>query len=68
MNQEKDLQFTELVRRQLLSDEEVVRSLWLPAAESFDRDGPEAVNKVLEAEQQRLEERVRTLLSEFESE
>lgn len=66
MSQEEELRFTQHVTRQLPSEEEVVRSLWMQVAEEFNRDGPEAAHEYLDAERQRLEERVQNLLDEFE--
>lgn len=66
MSQEEELRFTELVTRQLSSEEDAVRSLWTQIAEEFNRDGPEAAHEYLDAERQRLEERVQNLLDEFE--
>lgn len=60
------MDFTEMVERRLRPEEEAVKELWRPLADRFERDGPEAVQGFLSAERQRLEERVRHLLSEFE--
>ena len=47
------------VTRQLPPD---IRELWTPMADYFDREGPEAVKTYLDAEKDRLEGNVRSLL------
>lgn len=54
-----------MVERRLTPEEETVKELWRPLAERFERDGPEAAESYLSAERQRLEDRIRRLLSEF---
>ena len=66
MSQEEELRFTQLVARQLPSDDEAVRSLWLRLAEVFDRDGPEDAGTYLDAQRQQLQDRVQNLLNDFE--
>ena len=41
------------------------RDLWAPMADYFDREGPEAVKTYLDAERERLESNVRSLLEQF---
>ena len=65
MNEEQDTKFSELVRRRLASEEKA-RSLWTPIAQEFDRDGPDAAKEYLNAERQRLENRVQSLLDQVE--
>lgn len=65
MNKLQDTQFSELVGKRLMSEEQA-RQLWIPIAEEFDRSGPDVVKEYLDAEHQRLEERVQNLLNQFE--
>ena len=55
--------FTELVEKHLDAES---RELWIPIAEEFNRDGPEAAKMYLDTEGQRLQDRVRNLLSQIE--
>ena len=54
--------FSEIVTQQLTAD---TRELWAPMADQFDREGPEAVKTYLDAERDRLEGTVRSLLEQF---
>ena len=54
--------FNEAVAQQLATD---TRDLWAPMADHFDREGPEAVKTYLDAERERLESNVRSLLEQF---
>ena len=54
--------FSQKVTQQLTTD---TRELWTPMADSFDREGPEAVKTYLDAERDRLEGNVRSLLKQF---
>ena len=54
--------FSEAVAQQLAPD---TRELWAPMADSFDREGPEAVKTYLDAERERLESNVRSLLEQY---
>ncbi len=65
MNKMQDTQFSELVGKRLMSEEQA-RQLWIPIAEEFDRSGPYIAKEYLEAELQLLEERVQDLLNQFE--
>lgn len=64
MAESRDTQFSELVRRRLSSEES--QSLWIPVAQELDRvdGGPDAAKAYLDAERQRLEERVENLLAQ----
>ena len=66
MTQTQEPSFTDLVERNLSAEDETVKSLWRPIADEFDRDGPEIAKAYLDAERQRLEEKVQKLLDEFE--
>ena len=55
-------EFSQLVMQQLAPE---VRELWIPMADNFDRDGPEAARVYLDAERERLEENVRSHLQRF---
>ena len=55
--------FSDMVTQQLTPE---TRELWAPMADYFDREGPEAVKTYLDAERDRLENRVRNLLEQFE--
>ena len=67
MAESRDTQFSELVGRRLSSEES--QSLWIPVAQELDRvgGGPDAAKEYLDAERQRLEERVENLLAEAKS-
>jgi len=64
MTESRDIKFSELVSRRISSEEG--QSLWIPVAQEIDRvdGGPDAAKKYLDAERQRLEERVENLLSQ----
>ena len=64
MAESRDTQFSELVGRRLSSEES--QSLWIPVAQELDRvgGGPDAAKVYLDAERQRLEERVENLLAQ----
>lgn len=59
-----NVRFSKLVEQRLSSEES--RSLWVPIAQELDRvdGGPEAAKEYLDAQRQRLEERVENLLSQ----
>jgi hypothetical protein len=67
MAESRDTKFSELVGRRLSSEES--QSLWIPIAQELDRvgGGPDAAKEYLDAERQRLEERVENLLSQAKS-
>ena len=65
MSKTEDVLFSELVEKQLGSDENS-RELWRPIADEFSRDGPDAAKKYLEAEARRLMERVEKFLGRVE--
>lgn len=54
--------FSEMVTQQLSPE---TRELWAPMADYFNREGPEAVKTYLDAERERLESNVRSLIDEF---
>ncbi len=58
----KEYSFSELVAQRLSPE---ARELWIPLADEFDRNGPEAAAIYLETEKQQLEDRVRDLLDQF---
>ena len=64
MAESRDTQFSELVGRRLSSEES--QSLWIPVAQELDRvgGGPDAAKEYLDAERQRLKERVENLLAQ----
>ena len=63
MSERQDVRFSESVARHLVSEGEEVRSLWTPIAQEFDRGGPDAAKRHLDAQQQGLKERVENLLN-----
>ncbi len=67
MAKSRDTLFSELVAKRLSSEES--QSLWIPVAQEFDRvgGGPDAAKKYLDAERQRLVNRVENLLSQVKS-
>ena len=54
--------FSQMITQQLTPD---TRELWMPMADYFDREGPEAVKTYLDAARDSLEGNVRSLLGEF---
>ena len=54
--------FSEMVTQRLSPE---TRELWAPMTDYFNREGPEAVKTYLDAERERLESNVRSLLDEF---
>ena len=64
MVQSKNTQFSKLVDRRLSSKES--QSLWIPVSQELDREngGPDAAKGYLDAERQRLVERVEDLLAQ----
>ena len=65
MDETKMPQFSELVEKRLDADENS-RELWRPIADEFNRGGPDATKAYLDAEAQRLLERVEKLLGQVE--
>ena len=65
MNKMQETRFSELVTERLMSEEQA-RQLWIPIADEFDRSGPDVAKDYLDAELQLLEERVQSLLNQFE--
>lgn len=57
-----DHSFSDIVMQRLSPD---TRELWAPMADHFERDGPESAKIYLDAERDRLEGNVRSLLEEF---
>ena len=66
MGESAETRFVDLVRVSLTAEQEDAQTLWVPVAEEFDRNGPEAANQYLAAERQRLVERVNRLLDSLE--
>ena len=56
--------FSETIAQHLAPE---TRELWTPMADHFDREGPEAVKTYLEAERDRLENSVQSLLEQFKA-
>ena len=54
--------FSQMVTKQLTPE---IRELWTLMADNYNRDGPEAVKIYLDAEKDRLEGNVRSLLEQF---
>ena len=46
----KEARFSELVTLAFSADQEEARTLWVPLAQQFDRDGPEAAKEYLAAQ------------------
>lgn len=65
MNNES-MSFAELVSRNLAPGKEDAETLWTSIAQEFARGGPDAANEYLDAERQRLVERVGRLLGDVE--
>ena len=66
MSEEQPIQFSAAVGKLLSSTGNNVQELWTPIAREFDRAGPDAAEKYLEAQRQQLEERVENLLKEID--
>ena len=56
--------FSEAVLQRLSEDS---RELWVPLADTFNREGPESVTTYLDGEMERLGARVRSLLEDFQT-
>ena len=65
MSKNDETKFSELVGKNLSTEEEGVRTLWTPTAQEFDREGPDAAKEYLDAAGQQLEERVQSLLEQI---
>ena len=63
MSETQKPQFSKVVESRLASSEDS-RGLWLPVSEEFDRAGPDAAKAYLDAERQRLEQRIQNLLEQ----
>ena len=59
---QSEASFSELVTQGLEPER---RELWAPIADNFERDGPDAAKTYLDAELDRLQGSVRSLLEEF---
>ena len=62
----EDATFSELVRLTFSSDQDEARSLWVPLAQQFDREGPDAAHEYLAAQRQQLVDQVKKLLRQVE--
>lgn len=68
MSDVQETRFSDLVKKRLSPDQDKARSLWTRLAMDYERGGPNAVRDYLATEQQRLEERIQTLLDQVEDE
>lgn len=66
MPEERAIQFSAAVGKLLSSESNDAQELWVPIAQEFDRAGPDAAQKYLEAQRQQFEERVEDLLKEID--
>ena len=62
----KETRFRELVTLAFSADQEEARTLWVPLAQQFDREGPEAAKEYLAAQRQQLTDQVEKLLGHVE--
>ena len=56
--------FSGSVALAISGEQEGARTLWVPLAQQFDREGPEAAKEYLAAQKQQLAEQVKKLLSQ----
>lgn len=65
MVESEDNRFSDTVAAKLMLEDS--RSLWTPIAQELDRSdgGPDAAREYLDAQRQRLEERVKNLLEQL---
>ena len=61
-----NVSFADSVSKALARGKDDAETLWASIAEEFAREGPEAAGEYLDAERQRLVERVRRLLRDVE--
>ena len=54
--------FSKLVQLAFSTEQEGARTLWVPVAQEFDRNGPEAAREYLAAQRQHLVGQVKKLL------
>ena len=58
--------FSELVSLAFSADQQEARTLWVPLAQQFDREGPKAAREYLAAQRQQLVGQVKKLLGQVE--
>ena len=66
MGETQEIQFSEMIKRRLVSEGEEVISLWKPIAQEFDRNGPDAAKLWLDALRQGLENKLESLIDQVE--
>lgn len=59
---DEETRFTDSVASAFSADQSGARSLWVPLAQQFDADGPDAVRQYLKAQRQQLVDHVEKLL------
>ena len=62
----EDTRFSDQVALAFSADQEAARTLWVPLAQQFDRDGPDAAKEYLKAQRQQLAGHVKELLRRVE--
>ena len=62
-SQQANRSFIDTTAQQLNPD---AKELWMPMADTYSREGPEAVKAYLDAVRDRLESNVKQLLEEFQ--
>ena len=62
----EDARFSDLVEVAFSADQGATRTLWVPLAQQFERDGPDAARLYLEAQRQQLAGHVKELLRRVE--
>ena len=60
----EEARFSRLVSLAFSSDQQEARSLWVPLAQQFDREGPGAAREYLAAQRQQLADHVRRLVDQ----
>ena len=62
----EEARFSDLVGLAFSADQQEARTLWVPLAQQFEREGPEAAREYLAAQRQQLAGQVKKLLGQVE--
>ena len=66
MAADEKARFSELVTQAFSAEQEEVKTLWVPLAQQFDREGPDTAKEYLTARRQQLVDQVKKLLGQIE--
>ncbi len=64
MTEHESTSFAELVALAFTAEQEDAKTLWVPLAQQFDREGPEAAKEYLSSQRQLLATEVNKLLGQ----